>query len=91
MLLNHAIAESDDAGETWTVAQVVAGAIGPTCEGSIARHPGGAGGLVISLPHYPRWRCVLGLEDLCGGGGDDGHGDGFTVTLAAKALYPPSA
>ena len=32
------------------------GAIGPTCEGSIARHPDGNGGLVISLPHYPRWR-----------------------------------
>ena len=59
MLLNHAIAESDDEGATWTVAQVVAGAIGPTCEGSIARRPGGVGGLVISLPHYPRWRCVV--------------------------------
>eukprot|EP00040_Diaphanoeca_grandis_P003130 m.279791 g.279791 ORF g.279791 m.279791 type:complete len:354 (+) comp143924_c0_seq1:108-1169(+) len=55
VLLNHAVATSDDGGETWSVAQVVVGVTGQNCEGSISR-AGDTQHLLISAPHYPRWR-----------------------------------
>ena len=55
MLLNRALTESDDGGETWkSNATLVLGATGPTCEGSIARTPSGV--LLLSVPHNWRWR-----------------------------------
>jgi hypothetical protein len=54
VLLNHAIAQSDDAGATWRNASLLLNVTGPTCQGSIARLADGS--IVVAAPHYPRWR-----------------------------------
>jgi len=47
-LANHALATSDDGGETWSRATLLSALVGPSCQGSIARRPGG--GLLLSAP-----------------------------------------
>jgi sialidase-1 len=54
VLLNHAIAQSDDGGTTWRNASLLVNVTGPTCQGSIARLADGS--IVVAAPHYPRWR-----------------------------------
>ena len=54
VLLNHAIAQSDDSGATWRNASLLLNVTGPTCQGSIARLDDGS--IVVAAPHYPRWR-----------------------------------
>ena len=54
VLLNHAIAQSDDGGATWRNASLLLNVTGPTCQGSIARLDDGS--VVVAAPHYPRWR-----------------------------------
>ena len=54
VLLNHAIAQSDDGGATWRNASLLLNVTGPTCQGSIARLADGS--IVVAAPHYPRWR-----------------------------------
>jgi hypothetical protein len=54
VLMNHAIAQSDDGGASWGMARVVTQLTGPTCQGSISRLDDGR--LLMSAPHYPRWR-----------------------------------
>lgn len=56
VLLNHAVATSDDAGETWSAPQILPGVIGATCEGSISTLANNPQRLLVSAPHYPRWR-----------------------------------
>lgn len=54
VLINHAIAQSDDGGATWGMARAVTQLTGPSCQGSISRLADGR--LLMSAPHYPRWR-----------------------------------
>eukprot|EP00038_Savillea_parva_P003699 m.129121 g.129121 ORF g.129121 m.129121 type:complete len:561 (-) comp11252_c0_seq14:899-2581(-) len=55
VLENHAIAQSDDGGQSWnTNATLIPVATGPTCQGSIARLP--TGDLLVSAPHWQHWR-----------------------------------
>jgi len=52
--VNHAIAQSDDGGETWKPATPVLAARGPTCEGSIARQSDRS--ILVSNPNFSHWR-----------------------------------
>eukprot|EP01052_Picozoa_sp_SAG31_P029658 SAG31_NODE_2965_length_4843_cov_7.944140_2_plen_359_part_00 len=54
--INHALATSDDGGETWSNASVdgMTMITGPTCQGSIARTADGR--IVITAPHWNHWR-----------------------------------
>ena len=54
VLLNHALAQSDDGGATWRNASLLLNVTGPTCQGSIARLSDGS--IVVAAPHYPHWR-----------------------------------
>jgi len=53
-LMNHAVARSDDGGETWTEARLLPGVTGTTCQGGIGHDPKGpAGELLLSAPSWP--------------------------------------
>eukprot|EP01051_Picozoa_sp_SAG22_P002993 SAG22_NODE_140_length_17982_cov_81.438741_2_plen_515_part_00 len=62
VLLNHAIAQSDDGGATWRNASLLLNVTGPTCQGSIARLEDGS--VVVSAPHYPRWRYAADRKNM---------------------------
>ena len=62
VLLNHAIAQSDDGGATWRNASLLLNVTGPSCQGSIARLD--AGSIVVAAPHYPRWRYPADRKNL---------------------------
>jgi sialidase-1 len=62
VLMNHAIAQSDDGGETWGMARVVTQLTGPTCQGSISRLDDGR--LLMSAPHYQRWRYAADRKNM---------------------------
>lgn len=88
-LYTHAIAQSDDAGETWSVnATVVTNATGPTCEGSIGRLESD-GSLLVSAPHNFHWRYPADRRNLTvwvlGGAKTN-----FTATAAVQ-IYPGPA
>ena len=52
--VNHAVARSEDGGETWSTAVAVPAVTGPTCEGSIGRLSDGR--LLLSSPNNFHWR-----------------------------------
>jgi len=49
-LVNHAIATSEDGGETWSVAQPLPSIVGPTCQGSVGPAPSLNGTVFVSAP-----------------------------------------
>ena len=52
-LHNHAIAQSDDSGRTWTSARLLP-LNGTTCQGSIGRDPKApAGEVLLAAPSWP--------------------------------------
>ena len=51
---HHALCESNDAGETWSVPVLAHALTGPTCEGSVARRADGT--LLLSAPDNTHWR-----------------------------------
>ena len=54
-LANHAIAQSDDGGESWGSARLLMNISGTTCQGAVGHDPSGPpGNLLLSAPHYPR-------------------------------------
>lgn len=53
-LANHAVAQSDDGGETWTEARLLPDVVGTTCQGGIGHDPRGPPGeLLLSAPSWP--------------------------------------
>lgn len=53
-LANHAVALSNDGGETWTDARLLPDVMGTTCQGSIGHDPKGPPGeLLLSAPSWP--------------------------------------
>lgn len=59
---NHALAESDDAGESWRPPRVVPQVTGPTCEGSIGRRADGT--ILLSAPNNFHWRYPADRRNL---------------------------
>jgi len=51
---HHALSESEDAGETWSVPVLVPSMTGPSCEGSVGRWANGT--LLLSAPDNTHWR-----------------------------------
>lgn len=49
-LVNHAVATSDDGGESWSDAQPLPGVLGPTCQGSVGPLGGSEGRVLVSAP-----------------------------------------
>eukprot|EP00039_Didymoeca_costata_P018385 m.333222 g.333222 ORF g.333222 m.333222 type:complete len:349 (+) comp17101_c0_seq1:2548-3594(+) len=62
VLVNHALAESEDGGMTWSNATAVQGATGPTCEGSIAALNNGS--LLLTAPHWPHWHSPADRREM---------------------------
>ena len=59
---HHALSESDDGGDTWSVPVLVSALMGPTCEGSIARWSNGT--LLLSAPDNTHWRYPADRRNL---------------------------
>ena len=52
-LINHAVATSDDGGQTWSEAQPLPSLVGPTCQGAVGPalvSGGGQGKVVLTAP-----------------------------------------
>ena len=49
-LVNHAVATSDDGGETWSLAQPLPSIVGPTCQGSVGPLAAANGSVLVSAP-----------------------------------------
>jgi len=61
-LVNHALAISNDGGETWSLAQPLSGVVGPTCQGSIG--PARTNGIVLVSAPFSHDGSLNGRENL---------------------------
>lgn len=89
-LQNHAIATSDDGGETWSAAQLVTAMIGPTCQGSIGRDPKGPPGTVLLSAPFSHDGSLNGRENLAAWSVNVNRSGSLQANLAGR-LYPCKA
>jgi len=92
-LLNHAIATSEDGGQTWSEPLPLDGVVGPTCEGSIGRRPPPAmlppstsSSLATSSPASPHAVLVSAPHSTDGGLGGRENLALWSVELPAAGL-----
>ena len=63
-LVNHAIATSEDGGESWGPAVPLSAVMGPTCQGSVGLHASGRAGTVLVSAPFSADGGLSGRENL---------------------------